>query len=156
MCELAFPRMALSKKILLPFGGLVWVWFLWLMRTQNIFCLWLFGCPLPHPAKYKLYSVHTEYLLPVISECNRFSFQLWGSQPSGGAVHQKCNFSHTCSVHGIFQWCGEKSTFVIVARWQHLKWKLPEFLILYTFLWLIIISLEFQRFVWIMPTGYIC
>lgn len=31
------------------------------------FCLWLVGCPLPHPARYKLYSGRTEHLLPIIS-----------------------------------------------------------------------------------------
>lgn len=49
-----------------------------------------------------------------------------------------------------------KVPFGIVTRWQHRKWKLRVFPNLYTFLWLIIGSLEHWRFVWSMPAGYKC
>lgn len=68
-----------------------------------------------------------------------------------------CNFVRVPPHYGFFlQPSGEKSTFGIVTRWQHRKWKLRVFSNLYTFLWLIIGSLEHWRFVWSMPAGYIC
>ena len=68
-----------------------------------------------------------------------------------------CNFVRVPLHYGFFlQPSGEKSTFGIVTHWQHRKWKLRVFSNLYTFLWLIIGSLEHWRFVWSMPAGYIC
>ena len=68
-----------------------------------------------------------------------------------------CNFVRVPPHYGFFlQPSGEKSTFGIVTRWQHMKWKLRIFSNLYTFLWLITGSLEHWRFMWSMPAGYIC